>query len=165
MVHRFLYKLQSVCTGFIMETPLFHVSSSNRFENSASASVGKYPLFLGHMLFVLLLSVLQVGSPCHNHLPETHEVKSLCVPLTILSYSNFLTLSIAFPPILQLPWFQNEKICFPIKKKKKTAFFERIIFGILWGAGTGGGYIKKEKKSVFAEKTVDCPWQTGEIMV
>ena len=47
MVHRFLYKLQSVCTGFIMETPLFHVSSSNRFENSASASVGKYPPLSG----------------------------------------------------------------------------------------------------------------------
>lgn len=93
MVHRFLYKLQSVCTGFIMETPLFHVSSSNRFENSASASVGKYPLFLGHMLFVLLLSVLQVGSPCHNHLPETHEVKSLCVPvdnIIILEFSDFV---------------------------------------------------------------------------
>ena len=58
---------------------------------------------LSVILFGLLLSVLQVGSPCHNHLPETHEVKSLCVPLTILSYSNFLTLSSAFPPILQLP--------------------------------------------------------------
>ena len=165
MVHRFLYKLQSVCTGFIMETPLFHVSSSNRFENSASASVGKYPPVSGAYAVRPAAVCSSSRLSLSQSLPETHEVKSLCVPLTILSYSNFLTLSSAFPPILQLPWFQNEKICFPIKKKKKTAFFERIIFGILWGAGTGGGYIKKEKKSVFAEKTVDCPWQTGEIMV
>jgi len=50
-----------------------------------------------------------------------------------------------------------KKSVFLSKKRKKRLFLERIIFGILWGAGTGGGYIKKEKKSVFAEKTVDCP--------
>jgi len=50
-----------------------------------------------------------------------------------------------------------KKSVFLSKKKKKTAFFERIIFGILWGTGTGGGHIKKEKNSVFAEKTVDYP--------
>ena len=135
--------------------------------------------------FHLLLSVLQVCSPCHNS--SQHRKFSgtaVLFPIDIIIILEFLKFVKWFSPesaIVLL--FKRNKVFFYGKKEKNGFFWKKLIPVFVRMRHRCAAYQKetnpetvstgKETRAdlwkqllvVFAEKTVECPWQTEKIMV
>ena len=168
MVHRFLYKLQSVCTGFIMETPLFHVSSSNRFENSALASVGKYPPVSG----AYAVRPAAVCSSSRLSLSQSFAGNAwgkipLCSVdnIIILEFSDFVKCFSADSTIALISKWKN---LFSYQKKEKNGFFWKNHIRDSVGCRHRRRIHQKGKKICFRRKNSRLPltnrWNHGIVI-
>ena len=149
-----------------METPLFHVSSSNRFENSALASVGKYPPVSG----AYAVRPAAVCSSSRLSLSQSFagnawgEIPLCSVDnIIILEFSDFVKCFSADSAIaLILKW---KNLFSYQKKRKKRLFLKKTYSGfrpdassvrcIPKGNKPGDGFHRKRDKG-WPVKTTSC---------